>query len=1652
VCNMDSPKSVNSDGDNKDNGAENAEEEKKKEEAAKKQQQDKQRKKDSAIIKAGGNFQVQVHLIEGRELTGKDAGGTSDPVVTVTIFGQKKSTKIISKTKNPRWDQVLYFELNNLEPDELTQGKALIQVFDADIISRNDLIGAFEFDLPWVYYREHHEAYNQWIALTNPEQNDEEEDEEEEEEKEKEGIDGIEGYLKCSITILGPNDEQFIHDEEAEAAKELDLESGMILMSPGIIQTPHMLTIKIYEARALTKTDKDMLFSKNKGDQNLDPFFTVEFAGTRLKSDVYKSVNPKCQVQFDIPVMEPVFSKNITISVKDYDKFFSDDRIASLKLDYLKLKQEYRMCMEPCWLYLYGAPQGHQSGYSKKMNKGLVEGSNFRGMVFMEASVKKLEKKGRKKVREKINALQDHEMPKMVPYCLRADVYEGTEIPKIPGGKKMFVGIEVCDCKAQSSVKEVGDKLATLKWYEALVSDGNKEKAIGPFYLPAGWEANPEPVILPDVFIYLCVKERGGDIEEVSYHRVPLSKIIPPPSKKGTFEPGAARKWDNEPRWFDMKENLALDKYEDNVFPGALLIGLNCGPVADLRDDDNKLARPPALARPFSNRGLFKELPTDKTPGTSPKGSDEDEEAKSPEAGSAMASPPPPTQSRTHADITFELVEAEKLPAMDGGLFTKKPSSDPYVEIVIQDRDGKKREKEIEKVEKTLDPKWRTKLVFNNVRIGSTMYLRVMDWDAGPDPDDEMGHLAAFTLNGVDKEADWMELTPSKEAEKKYKKKRDKLKDMKIKMGIKYDWDVEPVETKKKGGLFSKLKPKAAKAAQTVDKITEPQRRVMQLRAHIFQAKNLENSDAFGLSDGYLVVRFCGMTAKTKVKEDQIDPKWYQTLTFSADVPTPLKYAPRIYCEVFDHDDIGKDETLGRFEVEPEDCWTVFQDENADKIADRYQKSATAGPEPRWYQLKNAEHETVKGSVLCAFELIGITQSNIAIPSIRPKFERKRWINIHTLGLREIQSTFGCFNPFIEFEMNGTIYETEKSNRPNSRNPNFCQILKFEVKLPNKDIFLPNLNLTIKDSLFGGLIKRKLGFASLEIADLMNAENAEMFKITKEEREARAMRAEAAATKAELDAKEEENKDEEEHDDSDQKEAVVVKFSSESEKDTENTPLIKKQMTSANVVNEELRLQRLREAKEQGRFASYEWTKRTTYDLSKVQPDYMKDRGIHDDELEDQMPLRPFLKIPFIFGKNERTVGYFKGLISFHEHKKVDKKENGNFKYLQEITNPTGLYLRLYVLQGHKLVPADSGGSSDPYLIVKTGKTKISTRDSYLANTLEPGFYQAFEIPVTMPGDSKLTIEVWDWDGIGDDMIGRTEIDIEDRWYSKDWREMPIKPLETRTLWSEQSTVSQGKLSLWMEFISPADAKKYPMVDISPPDQLEYELRVIVWQCKDCPIMDEMTNMNDLYITGELSSSVEDECSTQQTDLHFRSQNGCGSFNWRMKFPLKLPKRKLAEYPRFNIQIWDKDFFSPNDNIAEAIIDLQPFLRYAEKFSAEKRCVLEYDEQDKFWVDLAQKGGGKVQLSFELLPKRVSEQLPAGFGREAPNANPHLPEPEGRAKFSLLNPCQSLRNLLGDRLCCKLVLICLCVVCLALAIFITPNLISAVTANVITGA
>eukprot|EP01084_Bolivina_argentea_P301149 519459_1 len=394
----------------------------------------------------------------------------------------------------------------------------------------------------------------------------------------------------------------------------------------------------------------------------------------------------------------------------------------------------------------------------------------------------------------------------MVEYYLRCDLYEGY----VCNGD-MFVQVEIAHNKAMSQPKKINDNNNGVKWYETLVSQGNPDQSIGPFLLPDGWNENPKPVVLPDVFIYLCVKEFGsGDIEQVSYCRVKMKNIIPAPSKKGTleFKPGKKRMWQNVPVWYDMKGNLASDKYSANVFPGALLIALNAGPKSDVSKEYNngklvtppaisrpfneKLVTPPALSRPFSNEDLFKYVPT--------------------------------------LDVIIKCFEAVDLPAMNFfGL-----GSDPYVEIVIEDKNGKRREKECKSIRNNLNPRWNQDLEFNNVSVGDKLYLRVLDWNNFA-PDVELGFIDPMILTGDDSET-WIKLKPGKEVQEKYRRKLYKIKNMKIKIGIKYvritaddrkKRNERKKRKKKKKEIFSLFFEEKQKPP--IDRLSEPKISSMQL-------------------------------------------------------------------------------------------------------------------------------------------------------------------------------------------------------------------------------------------------------------------------------------------------------------------------------------------------------------------------------------------------------------------------------------------------------------------------------------------------------------------------------------------------------------------------------------------------------------------------------------------------------------------------------------------------------------------------------------------------------------------------------------------------------------------------------------------------------
>lgn len=52
-------------------------------------------------------------------------------------------------------------------------------------------------------------------------------------------------------------------------------------------------------------------------------------------------------------------------------------------------------------------------------------------------------------------------------------------------------------------------------------------------------------------------------------------------------------------------------------------------------------------------------------------------------------------------------------------------------------------------------------------------------------------------------------------------------------------------------------------------------------------------------------------------------------------------------------------------------------------------------------------------------------------------------------------------------------------------------------------------------------------------------------------------------------------------------------------------------------------------------------------------------------------------------------------------------------------------------------------------------------------------------------------------------MIGKTSIDLDDRFFNPKWQAIEEKPIETRELYHMSSAMNQGTLDMWLD-IDPA--------------------------------------------------------------------------------------------------------------------------------------------------------------------------------------------------------------------------------------------------------
>ncbi|XP_014718441.1 myoferlin isoform X1 [Equus asinus] len=916
---------------------------------------------------------------------------------------------------------------------------------------------------------------------------------------------------------------------------------------------------------------------------------------------------------------------------------------------------------------------------------------------------------------------------------------------------------------------------------------------------------------------------------------------------------------------------------------------------------------------------------------------------------------------------------------------------------------------------------------------------------------------------------------------------------------------------------------------------------IYHLRCYIYQARNLKALDKDSFSDPYAHVSFLHRSKTTEIIHSTLNPTWDQTIIFDeieiyGEPQTVLQNPPKVIIELFDNDQVGKDEFLGRSMCSP---------------LVKLNSEMDITPKLLWYPVMNGDKTC--GDVLVTAELILRHKDGSNLPilpsqrapnlymvpqGIRPVVQLTA-IEILAWGLRNMKNyqMASVTSPSLIVECGGERVESVVIKNL-KKTPNFpSSVLYMKVFLPKEELYMPPLVIKVIDHRQFGR-KPVVGQCTIEHLDRFRCD-----PYAGKEDIVPQLKASFMSTPPIRD--------------------VIIEI-----EDTK--PLLASKLTEK---EEEI----------------VDWWSKfyaSTGELEKcgqyIQKGYSKLK-IYDCELEDVMEFEGLTDFSDTFklyrGKSDENedpsvVGEFKGsfrIYSLPDDPSVPAPPR-QFRELPD-SIPQECTVRIYIVRGLELQPQDNNGLCDPYIKITLGKKVIEDRDHYIPNTLNPVFGRMYELSCYLPQEKDLKISVYDYDTLTrDEKVGETIIDLENRFLSRfgshcgipeqycvsgvnTWRDQ-LRPtqllqnvarfkgfpppvlsengnriryggqdysldefeankvlhqhlgapderlalhilrtqglvpehVETRTLHSTfQPNISQGKLQMWVDVFPKSLGPPGPPFNITPRKAKKYYLRVIIWNTKDV-ILDEKSitgeEMSDIYVKGWIPGNEENK---QKTDVHYRSLDGEGNFNWRFVFPFDyLPAEQLCivakkehfwsidqtEFrvpPRLVIQIWDNDKFSLDDYLGFLELDLHhtiipakssekcnldmiPDLKAMNPLKAKTASLFEQKSMKGWWPCYAEKDGsrvmaGKVEMTLEVLNEKEADERPAGKGRDEPNMNPKL-DPPNRPETSFLwftNPCKTMKFIVWRRfkwVIIGLLILLILLLFVAVLLYSLPNYLS----------
>uniref|UniRef100_A0A8C2AA11 Fer-1 like family member 6 n=1 Tax=Cyprinus carpio TaxID=7962 RepID=A0A8C2AA11_CYPCA len=1125
---------------------------------------------------------------------------------------------------------------------------------------------------------------------------------------------GVKGHLKCDISVSGKGDvaapSQKFSDAEEQIEKHLLLPEGLNPERPWA-----RFYVIVYRAEGLPRINSSIMANVTKafvGDTTalIDPYVEVSFFGQVGRTSTQKSTaDPVWNEQVVFKEMFPPLCQRLKIRVLD-EGSMNDVAIGTHYIDLHTISNDndgdngFLPTFGPAWINLYGSLRNSTLvDDSQELNEGVGEGVSYRGRVYIELSV---------------------------------EILSGGA----PDSKSLLSKISLKDTK--------GGKAGAKDPKPGTGAGGeeDKSKTIGPEVMPVEPPQKINDEDMETFLLFGCVFEASMIDRRIGDRPVSLEFTIgnfgnlidgtaPPPSKKKLEDVSVTTPLLDTAATMPCKSTTTPER---PLFGDAqrhymhLPIGTQKPCVYIYSSWEDRAYRLhhanmlDTIALMFEE-GVTKVAELDKM--------------LSPEAGTliefiAFAEKKAKGSNLTLLDkkrLTLCKQELESMTEVAGGLLEPKRRSLTVKEMMLEVQKIKKKLRFlVEEPQHTL-PDVFVCLVSNHKRLAyARIPARHLLFSESPEQrGQDCGKIKTLFLKPPGKRGPGWTVQAKLDVYLWLGTSRDSPH---VLDNLPSGFELEGISSEHRTG-------------PPPDYLLYTEQHLFQLRAHMYQARGLIAADNTGLSDPFAWVSFLSSSQSTGIIKQTLTPTWNQLILINnvflcGGLYEIVQEPPLVVIEVYDDDAVGT-EYLGSTMAVP---------------VVRLSEERYSPPQLQYSPLFCGSLSG--GDILGAFELIQISKSGehtlpdldeadggvIPVPSyIRPVLCKYR-IEVLFWGLRELKKVqlLSVDRPqvFIKCAGGGVNSSVIQSYK---KNPNFTILVDaFDVELPENEYLLPPLTITVVDW-------RAFGRSTLVGSHMIN--NLALFK-------------------------------------------YIPSPIQQPQPEPKNIAGNARHSYSPMLCHRPMRRSQTSRTRRKKRTTADEsadnvidWWSKYYASMEKIQAKQKENNPfplLFENKLEAEFgPFDDWVKTFELYrGKaneeegsaDDRFVGKFKGRFCLYKLPEADDKEedgyldSGQFKINQGIPPNTAVdvLIRVYIVAAFNLHPADPDGKADPYIVLKLGKTEIKDRDNYIPKQLNPVFGRSFEFQATFPKESLLTILIYDYDMVGgDDLIGETQIDLENRFYSR---------------------------------------------------------------------------------------------------------------------------------------------------------------------------------------------------------------------------------------------------------------------------------------------